>query len=45
MRRFCFAFFADMYAGKLFKEATRFTDKHKDGEKGIRKYISRWGHI
>ena len=34
-----------MYAGKMFKEATRFTDKHIDGEKGFRQYISKWGHI
>ena len=32
-------------AGKIFKEATRFTDKHVDGEKGIRRYFSKWGRI
>ena len=42
---FALRFIADMYAGKMFKEATRFTDKHIDGEKGIRQYISKWGHI
>ena len=42
---FALRFIADMYAGKPFKEATRFTDKHKEGEKGIRRYISKWGHI
>ena len=38
-------FIADMYAGKQFKVATRFTDEHINGEKSIRKYISKWGYI
>ena len=42
---FALRFIADMYEGKAFKEATHFTDKHIDGEKGIRQYISKWGHI
>ena len=40
-----FAFIADMYAGKQFKVATRFTDQHLEGEKSIRKYISERGYI
>ena len=42
---FALRFIADMYEGKAFKEATHFTDKHIDGEKNIRQYISKWGHI
>ena len=40
---FALRFIADMYAGHTFKVATRFTDQHLEGEKSIRKYISRWG--
>ena len=42
---FALKFIADMYAGKQFKVATRFTDDSIDGEKSIRKYISRWNYI
>ncbi len=42
---FALKFIADMYAGKQFKVATRFTDVHVSGEKSIRKYISRWGYV
>ncbi len=42
---FALKFIADMYAGKQFKVATRFTDQHLEGEKSIRKYISKWGYI
>ena len=42
---FALKFIADMYAGKQFKVATRFTDEHVSGEKSIRKYISRWGYV
>ena len=42
---FALKFIADMYAGKQFKVATRFTDEHINGEKSIRKYISKWGYI
>ena len=42
---FALRFIADMYEGKPFKEATRFRDKHLDGEKEIRRFISKWGHI
>ena len=42
---FALKFIADMYAGKQFKVATRFTDDSIDGEKSIRKYISRWGYV
>ena len=43
--RFALRFIADMYAGKKFKVATRFSDDSIDGEKSIRKYISRWSYI
>ena len=42
---FALKFIADMYAGKPFKVATRFTDQHLEGEKSIRRYISKWGYI
>ena len=42
---FALKFIADMYAGKQFKVATRFTDEHVSGEKSIRKYISRWNYV
>ena len=42
---FALKFIADMYAGKQFKVATSFTDDSIDGEKSIRKYISRWNYI
>ena len=42
---FALRFIADMYAGHAFKDATRFTDDSIDGEKSIRKYISRWNYI
>ena len=42
---FALKFIADMYAGHTFKVATRFTDDSIDGEKSIRKYISRWGYV
>ena len=42
---FALRFIADMYEGKAFKNATNFTDKNLEGEKSIRKYISRWGFI
>ncbi len=42
---FALKFIADMYAGKQFKVATRFTDEHVSGAKSIRKYISRWGYV
>ena len=42
---FALRFIADMYDGKPFKEATGFVDKHLDGEKSIRSYISKWGYI
>jgi hypothetical protein len=42
---FALKFIADMYSGKQFKVATRFTDDSIDGEKSIRKYISRWNYI
>ena len=42
---FALKFIADMYAGKQFKVATRFTDEHLEGEKSIRKYISKSGYI
>ena len=40
---FALRFIADMYAGKLLKKATHFTDKHVDGEDGIIRYISNVG--
>ena len=40
---FALRFIADMYEGKTFKIAIHFTDEHLEGEKSIRKYISRWG--
>jgi hypothetical protein len=42
---FALKFIADMYAGKQFKVATRFTDEHVSGEKIIIKYIRRWGYV
>ena len=42
---FALRFIADMYEGKTFKNATHFTDEHINGEKSIRKYISKWGYI
>ena len=42
---FALRFIADMYAGHTFKVATRFTDQHLEGEKSIRKYMSKWGYI
>ena len=42
---FALRFIADMYTGNTFKVATRFTDDSIDGEKSIRKYISKWGFI
>ena len=42
---FALRFIDDMYAGKTFKVATRFTDEHIEGEKSIRKYISKWGYV
>ncbi len=42
---FAWTFIADMYSGKQFKVAARFTDEHVSGEKSIRKYISRWGYV
>ena len=42
---FALRFIADMYEGKTFKNATHFTDEHINGEKIIRKYISKWGYI
>ena len=35
----------DMYSGKPFKDSSGFVDEHVQGEKSIRRYISRWGHI
>ena len=42
---FALRFIADMYVGKKFKVATRFIDEHVEGQKSIRKYISKWGYI
>ena len=42
---FALRFIDDMYSGKPFKEASGFVDEHVAGEKSIRRYISRWGHI
>ena len=42
---FALKFIADMYANKNFKVATRFIDDSINGEKSIRKYISRWNYI
>ena len=42
---FALRFIDDMYDGKPFKEASVFQDVEVDGEKGIRRYISKWGHI
>ena len=42
---FALRFIADMFEGKKFEDPTHFTDKHIDGEKGIRHYISKWEHI
>ena len=42
---FALRFIDDMYADKPFKVATRFTDEHIEGEKSIRKYISKWGYV
>ena len=42
---FALRFIDDMYSGKPFKESSGFVDMHGQGEKGIRRYISKWGHI
>ena len=42
---FALKFIDDMYVGHTFKVATRFTDQHLEGEKSIRRYISKWGYI
>jgi len=42
---FALRFIDQMYEGKPFKESSGFEDKHVQGEKDIRKYISRWGYI
>ena len=42
---FALRFIVDMYEGKTFKNATHFADEHLEGEKSIRKYVSRWGYI
>ena len=42
---FALRFIADMYENKTFKVATRFIDDSIDGEKSIRKYISKWRYI
>ncbi len=42
---FALRFISDMYEAKKFKEATHFLDEHVEGEKIIRKCISKWGFI
>ena len=41
---FALKFLDDMYHGKKFKEATGYDD-HVNGEKDIKRYISRWPYI
>jgi hypothetical protein len=42
---FALRFIDQMYEGKPFKEASGFVDIHQQGEKDIRRYISKWGQI
>ena len=42
---FALRFLDDMFDGKKFKEASGFSDTHISGEKSIRQYIRKWGHV